>query len=254
MYKIPNYDIKKIYLDNYNDETRKTILSNLKNYTQLKLFNCSRCDLVELPENLPNSLMTLICSYNRLTRLPNLDNLTNLESLWCNNNILKELPSLSNLTKLELLNCSCNILIKLPEILPNSLRYLYCWINKLEILPEILPNSLFHLQCYHNKLKILPDLPDSLIYLNSNDNHKDFKLNYPNFKIITINEINGINRNLKRLKLLNRTLLLEHSAKICLNPKRIQKLLNTNEINFFDGSFDNLTSSHFYTFFKNSNT
>ena len=44
------------------------------------------------------------------------------------------------------------------------------------------------------------------------------------------------------MKFINRTLLLEHSARICLNPKRIQRLLNTNEINFFDGSFDNLTS------------
>ena len=234
---INEYDTTIIILRNYNLEDKNNVLSNLKYYTKLKSFDCSKCDLVELPENLPNSLMTLICSNNRLTRLPNLDNLTKLESLWCNNNILRELPSLSNLSKLELLNCSINILIKLPENLPNSLKYLYCWINKLEVLPEILPNSLFHLQCYHNKLKLLPDLPDSLIYLNSNDNHKDFKLNYPNFKIITINEINGINRNLKRLKIINRTLLLEHSAKICLNPKRIERLLNAKEINFFDGSF-----------------
>jgi Leucine-rich repeat (LRR) protein len=232
------YDTTFITLRNYNLEDKNNVLSNLKYYTKLKSFDCSKCDLVELPENLPNSLETLICSFNRLTRLPNLDNLTQLQFLWCNNNILSHLPSLSNLTKLELLNCSVNNLIKLPEKLPNSIQFLYCWINKLEELPEILPKSLFHLHCYHNKLKLLPDLPDSLIYLNSNDNHKDFKLNYPNFKIITINEINGINRNLKRLKLLDRTLLLEHSAKICLHPKRIERLLNTKEIDFFDGSFD----------------
>ena len=234
------YDTTIIILRNYNLKYKNNVLSNLKYYTKLKSFDCSRCDLVELPENLPNSLMSLICSNNRLTRLPNLDNLTQLESLWCNNNILSELPSLSNLTKLELLNCSANNLIKLPERLPNSIQFLYCWINKLEELPEILPNYLFHLQCYHNKLKILPDLPDSLIYLNSNDNHKDFKLNYPNFKIITINQINGISRNLKRLKIIDRCLLLEHSARICLNPKRIERLLNSLEIDFFDGSFSHL--------------
>ena len=44
------------------------------------------------------------------------------------------------------------------------------------------------------------------------------------------------------MKLLNRTLLLEQSARICLNPKRIERLLDNEEINFFDGSFDNLTS------------
>ena len=43
------------------------------------------------------------------------------------------------------------------------------------------------------------------------------------------------------MKILNRTLLLEHSARISLNPKRIQRLLNSNEIDFLDGSFDTLT-------------
>ena len=70
----------------------------------MKSFDCSACDLVELPKNLPNSLETLICSFNRLTRLPNLDNLIQLQFLWCNNNILSELPSLSNLTKLIVSN------------------------------------------------------------------------------------------------------------------------------------------------------
>ena len=100
-----DYDTTIIILRNYNLEDKNNVLSNLQHYTKLKSFDCSRCDLVELPEKLPNSLMTLICSNNRLTRLPNLDNLTQLQSLWCNNNILSHLPSLSNLTKLELLNC-----------------------------------------------------------------------------------------------------------------------------------------------------
>jgi len=42
------------------------------------------------------------------------------------------------------------------------------------------------------------------------------------------------------MKLLNRTLLLEWSARICLNPKRIERLLDNNEIDFFDGSFDTI--------------
>jgi hypothetical protein len=44
------------------------------------------------------------------------------------------------------------------------------------------------------------------------------------------------------MKLLNRTLLLEHSARISMNPKRIKRLLDNHEIDFFDGSFDTLTS------------
>ena len=46
---------------------------------------------------------------------------------------------------------------------------------------------------------------------------------------------------IKRMKILNRTLLLENSAKICLNPKRIKRLLDNLEIDFYDGSFDTLT-------------
>ncbi len=60
------------------------------------------------------------------------------------------------------------------------------------------------------------------------------------FKII--NETNSKNRIIKRMKILNRTLLLEQSARICLNPKRIERLLDNLEIDFFDGSFNNLTS------------
>ena len=44
------------------------------------------------------------------------------------------------------------------------------------------------------------------------------------------------------MKLLNRTLLLEHSAMITMNPKRIKRLLDNLEIDFFNGSFDTLTS------------
>ena len=61
---------------------------------------------------------------------------------------------------------------------------------------------------------------------------------YPNIKFENINKPNII----KRMELLNKTLLLEHSARISLNPKRIQRLLNSNEIDFLDGSFDTLTS------------
>ena len=44
------------------------------------------------------------------------------------------------------------------------------------------------------------------------------------------------------MKLLNRNLLLENSAKITMNPKRIERLLDNHEIDFFDGSFDTLTT------------
>ena len=97
------------------------------------------------------------------------------------------------------------------------------------------------LYCANNNLTELPDLPNSLIDLDCYNNN----LTYFNLKIKTINETNKINlknRIIKRMKLLNRTLLLEHSAMITMNPKRIERLLDNLEIDFYDGSFDTLTS------------
>ena len=51
----------------------------------------------------------LDCSYNELTKLPNLPECINLD---CNNNKLTELP---NLLKCKILDCSYNLLEKLPE-------------------------------------------------------------------------------------------------------------------------------------------
>ena len=117
---IPSYDIEKIKLDNYNKKTRNIILSNLKKYTKLKIFECSDCDLDKLPE-LPNSLIHLECDYNDLTKLPKLPN--SLISLYCSRCNLKELP----------------------ENLPISLKELYCSLNKIRELPKELPNGLINL-------------------------------------------------------------------------------------------------------------
>ena len=169
-----DYDVEQIKLNDYTIETRKIILTNFKNYTKLKIFNCNYCNLTKLPD-LPNSLQDLRCNNNNLTKLPNL------------------------------------------------------------------PNSLIELYCSNNKLTELSDLPNSLNLLECSFNN----LIYPNYRIETINEINEINsknRIIKRMKLLNRILLLEHSAMITMNPQRIQRLLDNKEIDFYDGSFDTLTN------------
>ena len=90
---IPSYEIEEIYLIDYNLETRNIILSNFKNYTKLKKFNCHHNNLTELP-NLPNSLEILHVSYNKLTKLPDLPN--SLTHLYCNHNNLTELLNLPN--------------------------------------------------------------------------------------------------------------------------------------------------------------
>ena len=212
MNEIPDYNIQEIELWNYSNQTRNIILSNLKNYIKLKKFKCSICNLRKLPE-LPNSLIRLDCSFNNLTELPVLPN------------------------SLILLNCGNNKLTELPK-LPNTLTHLYCNNNNnLTELPE-LPYSLINLECYNNNLTELPDLINPFIKVWSYNND----LTYLNEDIKTINETNSKNRTIKRMKLLNRTLLLEHSAMITMNPKRIQRLLDNKEIDFLDGSFDTLTT------------
>ena len=57
---IPPYDIEEINLYYYTQETTNIILSNLKNYTKLKKFNCEYHNLTELPD-LPDTLIELYC-------------------------------------------------------------------------------------------------------------------------------------------------------------------------------------------------
>jgi Leucine-rich repeat (LRR) protein len=75
-------------------------------------------------ECLPDGLIKLDCSYNKLETLPELPD--SLEILECHNNKLKIIPKL-----------------------PNNLVVLSCRINELEELP-LLPINLFELDCGYN--------------------------------------------------------------------------------------------------------
>ena len=207
-----NFEINEIILGDYNQKNQIYILNNLSRYTKLIYFNCDYMNLEELPE-LPSSLIYLFCQQNKLIKLPKLPK--SLKGLWCSDNELIELPDL-----------------------PNLLTHLYCDYNQLNVLPY-LPNTLKCLMCHYNNLIELPDLPIKLERLVCNDN----KLNYPNLDVESINKTNKINfkdKIDKRMKLFNRTLLLEWSARICLNPRRIERLVSSNQISFFDGSFDTI--------------
>ena len=242
-------------------------LPNLPN--SLKILKCYNNKLELLPEILPDTLEILECWNNKISKLPDLpDTLIEIE---CSRNSLIELPKFfpSFLCKL---NCSSNKLTKISKYLPITLTHLNFSKNFLIYMPK-LPKSLTHLNCgannlnkitnsfygqyelpktlellwfYGNNFKELPDLHNSLtlinhnVMINYNKSCNDLDLIYPNYKIKTINETNLKNRIIKRMKLLNRTLLLEHSAVICMNPKRIERLLDNNEIDFFDGSFSDI--------------
>ena len=272
-FHLPEFDVEIIYLNIFNDENRKYILENLMNFTKLKLFDCNTCNLTELPEYLPISLTTLDISSNKISVLPNLKYLTSLVELDCSNNNLKKisdelpdtlitldcsnncltkLPNLSN--SLINLYCDNNILIKLPN-LPKSLLNLCCSNNNLSFsikgIPE-LPSNLEYFNCERNKLTELPDLPSSLIRFHSISGNLLYQTYYccqpdspftsNEMFLMNINQTNAKNKAIKKMKLLDRTLLLEQSAKITMNPRRIKRLLDNLEIDFFDGSFDTLTS------------
>ena len=207
LYKYTN--LKKFICSNYRFKSSK--LPELPN-SLIELY-CSRCNLKELPENLPILLENIYCSLNRITKLP------------------KELP-----TGLISLDCSNNFLKNLPK-LPNSLKHLDCCDNSLNELPKFLPDTLLSLLCMNNyDFNNFPDLPDTLINLLG---PKIFSIND---NINTIRNTQSKNRNLKRLNLLNKNLLLEHSAVISMNPKRIERLIENGEISFFDDSFSSLTA------------
>ena len=121
--------------------------------------------LTELPP-LPNSLTSLSCFNNCLTRLVNEEKGEHLPDtlirLYCDFNCLTRLPEHLPNSLIEL-DCYNNRLTKLPEHLPDTLTFIYCYNNRLTRLPERLPNSLTHLNCYNNRLISLPEhLPDTL--------------------------------------------------------------------------------------------
>ena len=78
--------------------------------------NVHRCRLTELPDlSALVNLQTLDCAYNQLPELPGLSTLTNLRELDCSNNRLTELPDVSALVDLERLYCAYNQLTQLPD-------------------------------------------------------------------------------------------------------------------------------------------
>jgi len=85
-----------------------------------------------------------------------------LVELDCSWNNLSKLP---DLPKCEKLDCSYNKLTALPE-LPKC-KKLYCYYNKIAELPELPKCKVLY--CYRNKLTTLPELPEcKLLYYDSN--------------------------------------------------------------------------------------
>jgi Leucine-rich repeat (LRR) protein len=154
-----------LILNNLPQSQLITDFTGIDGFTNLSYLDISNNNMTVLPNNLPNSIKTLICRSNKLTSISQLPN--QLEKLLCSGNLLTQLPTLPS-TILEL-DCYDNRLTNLPT-LPNGLRILYSAANPLSNLPT-LPNSLLKLYCYENTLSELPELPNSLQLLHCASNN-----------------------------------------------------------------------------------
>ena len=193
-------EIEEIDINDFIVGDIKFIMKNLEKFINLKKFNCRHCCLERLPK-LPKSLRELDCSYNIITKIDDDELPPKLEVLWCNYNKLVELPNIPE----TLINLKCSSTTLL------NINPLYNLIEKTVGIQNF-----------------------RIIY------QKGFILKNGNYYFEILKEFQSKNRSLKRLSLLGRTLLLEQSARICLNPKRIERLLESKEINFFDGSFETI--------------
>ena len=121
------------------------------------------------------NLTILYCSYNNLTSLKGIENLTNLTILNCYNNNLTSLNGIENLTNLTELNCTYNKLTSLKGIENlTNLKELDCSDNNLTSLNGIENlTNLTILYCSNNKLRSLKGIENltNLTILNCSFNN-----------------------------------------------------------------------------------
>jgi len=164
--------------------------------------DCSNNELTQLPENMnfPN-LQELNCFDNKLTQLPENTNLPNLQKLDCSHNKLTQLSENINFPNLKVLDCSNNKLTQLPENMnfPN-LQELNCSYNQLRRLPVNMNFlNLQKLHCFCCELIRLSDnmnLPNlqELICWDNQLTQLPENMNFPNLQ-----KINCCNNKLTQL-------------------------------------------------------
>jgi Leucine-rich repeat (LRR) protein len=110
-------------------------------------------------DKISNNAIGIDCEYNNLTKLPELQHLTNLQEIYCSNNKLTSLPEWQHLTNLQTINCYNNCLTSLPEWQRlTNLQEINCSYNKLTSLPEWKHfTNLQKIYCSQNQLTSLPE-------------------------------------------------------------------------------------------------
>ena len=179
-------------------------------------------------------------------QISSLYGLINLHRLRINDiKQLNELPYLDDSINLGVLMLDNNSLTRLPY-LTKTIYYLCCSNNKLREIPP-LPDSLVHLYCENNDIYVLPFINDILyknLYLVV-FNNPICNYIFDGYKIQTkkINKLYKFRYNyylrkygkrifyylLKKRMMKIKQELMETSAKIMMNPKRIKRLLEMDE-------------------------
>ena len=155
---------------------RNVVIPNNVTHIELEGNYANFQPIYSLPDNIPNSVVSINCSKNRITDLPRLP------------------PNLRHL------NVSDNGIDTLPD-LPDSLTYLDCFINRIYNLPQQLPPKLEHLNCSYNLLSSLPRTPKTLKYLNCSNNNlkpRDLGLKDDIFFKIIVNDMDIIKTSVEK--------------------------------------------------------
>jgi len=154
---------------------------------------------------------------------------------------LNELPYIGDSIDLGVLILDNNGLAKLPYLMKN-IHYLSCNNNKLREIPP-LPNNLVHLYCGNNEIYVLPNINEKLylsIYNNPIYNiiFDEYQIQQKKINILYNFRYNYYLRKygklifyylLKKRMMKIKQELMETSAKIMMNPKRIERLLEIDE-------------------------
>lgn len=239
-----------------NNIGREKILElDIRYYKKNKIYENSIVVYANHYHNFINKDKYIISSHKIFTinrekdsiQISSLYGLINLHRLRINDiKQLNELPYLDDSINLGVLMLDNNGLVKLPY-LTKTIYYLCCSNNKLREIPP-LPDNLVHLYCENNELYVLPFITDNLyknLYLVIYNNNPICNYIFDGYKIQTkkINKLYNFRYNyylrkygkrifyylLKKRMMKIKQELLETSAKIMMNPKRIKRLLEMDE-------------------------
>ncbi|MFX0082150.1 MAG: leucine-rich repeat domain-containing protein [Candidatus Hodarchaeota archaeon] len=270
-------------LDLSNVERYSSGLNKLENFLEsiFSLRDLKKCDLrfnhlTNIPEIFNDSIEYLDLSYNKIVKLPDLQNFKMLKSLNLKSNRLRNLPeSIGSLTSLEYLNLRNNMISSLPKSLSylSSLKILDLHGNKLNSISVNLNKSILELEIGWNYFDTIPKgikLLPSLERLGFGGNKL---INLPNWirlyhslkqlelydnKLIKIPESIGSLKSLERLNLRNnqlntlpRSLINLQSLKLlnlswnnfAILPEWIGSLSSLEELNLWGNQLESVPKS-----------